>query len=70
MIITDFTKDHKYTKTVYKFSLMINEKEVEGTYSVEDDDWSSSDEMIIENIDNITDDEQDAILDHLQNKYC
>ena len=70
MIITDFTKDHKYTKTVYKFSLMIDEKEVEGTYSVEDDDWSSSDEMIIENIDDITDEEQDAILDHLQNNYC
>lgn len=70
MIITDFTKDHKYTKTVYKFSLMIGEKEVEGTYSVEDDDWSSSDEMIIENIDDITDEEQDAILDHLQNNYC
>jgi len=63
MKVTDFVKEHKYTKTVYKFSLMIGEKEVEGTYEVEDDDWSSSDDVIIENIDDLTDEEQEAIID-------
>ncbi len=65
MKITDFVKDHKYTKTVYKFYLTINEKDVEGTYEIEDSGWLCEDDVIIENIDDLTDEEQDAVIEYV-----
>ena len=69
MKIEDFTSKHSFTRVVFKFDLTVNGKEVNGTYEREESEWSMDDDIVIENDDDLTEDEYEAVCDYVYEKF-
>lgn len=69
MTITDYTQSHKFTRSVFAFDLLINGKEVQGTYEQEDSDWSIDSNILIENDEDLTEEEYEAVSDYVYDKF-
>ena len=69
MEITDFAQSHRFTRSVYTFNLIINGKEVEGEYEWEESTWSTDDNIVIENDEQLTQHEYEAVCDYVYDKF-
>jgi hypothetical protein len=69
MKITDFTQSHRFTRSVHTFNLTINGKEVEGTYEWEESNWSTDDDIVIENDEELTEEEHEAVCEYVYDKF-
>jgi hypothetical protein len=69
MEITDFAQSHRFTRSVYTFNLIINGKEVEGDYEWEESTLSTEDDIVIENYEQFTEEEYEAVCDYVRAKF-
>jgi hypothetical protein len=65
-LIEDFRHAVRRASTIHDFSLVINGKEVQGTYEVWTTEWSIDDELVIDDEDTLTDEEYTAVEVYVQ----
>jgi hypothetical protein len=54
---------------VHAFNLTINGKEVEGTYEWEESTWGTDDDIVIENDEQLTEEEYEAVWRYVHDKF-